>query len=678
MTLTISLSTLKRVLYGLIAVGAIAAASVSFALAQEDVGEEDINQEAVARIQFPIAELNGCANKEECKAYCDGQTNRDACFGFAKKHGLMKAEKIRRIEKRMEAVEAAGSGPGGCRSARECEAYCADVSRMGECISFAKTHGVMDERELAEAEKIQAALARGARLPGGCSNKAACEQHCSNPDNMDECMAFAEQAGFMDAKELEEAKRILPLMKSGQTPGGCRGRAQCEAYCQAGEHINECIAFAEKTGLAKPEELEMMRKTGGRGPGGCRGRIECETYCENPNNAEACFNFGVEHGLISPEELAQIQKAGGVELLRQGGPGGCRGKRECEQFCRAPENQEACFQFASERGLIPPEEAERIRELGGTQAFQGPGGCVGPRECEKYCSQEENKGACMEFFSGGHGSGPADRDQRGEFEGEFSGGASGGFEGEFNGERQMRREPPPFMVPGFSGPAGCATPRECMEFCKNPDNLESCKRFAPSRPPHGEDEFSGQPRDEFPGQGFPTEGFTPPPGFGEEPPGLREEGFEVPPGFMPPGVEGMTPEMKARMMREPGFDDRHFDERGIREEFEGEGEERAIFQERQQLLEREQIQENIRVREEDFSRRAEEEFQRREEFRAPPEGFKPPERFAPPPDGFRPEQFGPPEGAPLPQDFSPQSSAPRGNRGLARALSFALALIRGR
>lgn len=571
MTITFTSTTLKRVLYGVAAAGAIAAAGVSFALAQEEVRDEDISQEAAAKIQFPVAELGNCADKAACKAYCDGPANRRACFAFAKKHGLMKEEKVRKIEKRLKALETKGGGPGGCQEEQSCEAYCSDVKNMRECIAFAKENGVMDERELAEAEKVQAAVERGARLPGGCRNKQACETHCSNPDNLEECVAFAEQAGFMDKQELQEMKRVLPLMKRGETPGGCRGRQQCETYCDNPDHLDECVAFAEKAGLIDKKELEMIKKTGGRGPGGCRGKIECETYCDNPDNTQQCFKFAEEHGLISPEELEQIKKAGGAEFLKQGGPGGCRGKRECEDFCKNPENQEACFAFAVEKGLIPPEEAEKIKQRGGPQAFNGPGGCVGPRECEEYCSQEDRQEECMEFFGGGPGGpgGPPDD------EGGFPGGPPPGLEEDFDqeageggsgeGARLPRPGAPVFGIPGLAGPGGCKGPQACFEFCRNPKNLEACRQFAPEsrgkrdRAKEEERDFDREDgevednfdqegdegdegdkehpaRGEFPGRGEPTEGFLPPPGFGEGAPPKREEGFETPPGFAPPGV----------------------------------------------------------------------------------------------------------------------------------------------
>ena len=50
----------------------------------------------------------------------------------------------------------------------------------------------------------------------------------------------------------------------------------------------------------------MARKTGGKGPGDCRGREECEAFCQDPANGEICFNFAKEHNLLSEEDLKRM------------------------------------------------------------------------------------------------------------------------------------------------------------------------------------------------------------------------------------------------------------------------------------------------------------------------------------------------------------------------------------
>jgi len=68
------------------------------------------------------------------------------------------------------------------------------------------------------------------------------------------------------------------------------------------------MEFATKAGLASPEEIERFKATGGKGPGGCRGREECEAFCNNSDNQGACFSFAKEHKLIGQEELEHIEK----------------------------------------------------------------------------------------------------------------------------------------------------------------------------------------------------------------------------------------------------------------------------------------------------------------------------------------------------------------------------------
>jgi hypothetical protein len=47
----------------------------------------------------------------------------------------------------------------------------------------------------------------------------------------------------------------------------------------------------------------MARKTGGKGPGGCKGKEECDAFCNNPDNQETCFNFAKDNGMIPEKDL---------------------------------------------------------------------------------------------------------------------------------------------------------------------------------------------------------------------------------------------------------------------------------------------------------------------------------------------------------------------------------------
>ncbi|MDI6717551.1 MAG: hypothetical protein QMD86_00655 [Patescibacteria group bacterium] len=312
--------------------------------------QEQQNQQGgeIANIQFPVAELGNCKDKTDCKKYCDEPSRMDICLNFAEKNKLMDKR-----EMQMARIIIKEKGPGGCKNKEECEAYCDDVSHIKECISFAEKNGLMDQKELEEARKVQAAIDKGIKPPP-CGGKDRCEMYCSSPDHMEECMNFALQAGLMDEDEKDEAQKVLQAVKNGAIPPPCGGKKECDAYCSEENHFEECIAFAEKAGFMKADEAQMARKTKGKGPGGCKGREECDAFCNKEENFQVCVDFGVQNGMMTPEEAKMAKKTGGK------GPGGCKSKNECEAYCK--DNQEACMQFGIEHGMIPAEDLQKMKE----------------------------------------------------------------------------------------------------------------------------------------------------------------------------------------------------------------------------------------------------------------------------------------------------------------------------
>jgi len=209
-------------------------------------------------IVYPVAQLGGCVDENECRAYCDDIDHLAECLDFAELHNLFTDEELEHA-RRFEALGAVG--PGGCRAKDECEAYCEDVSNINECLAFAEQHGFMDADELEEAQRIAKALRGGAQLPGGCRSERECEAYCEDPAHMRECIEFAEAADLFPPEELEEARRVLAALEAGaHLPGGCRHEEECEIYCEDPAHIDECLDFAEAAGLISPHELEEARR----------------------------------------------------------------------------------------------------------------------------------------------------------------------------------------------------------------------------------------------------------------------------------------------------------------------------------------------------------------------------------------------------------------------------------
>lgn len=406
------------------------------------------DRDAIDEIKYPVPELGNCPNKEECKAYCQTPENIKACINFAEKNNLISKEGAIKSKALTNVI----NGPGGCKDKTECETYCNNIDNINECLEFGKRSGLISPEELEEAEKVSKAIQSGAQTPGNCKNKNQCESYCNEPSNMDECLNFAEKAGFISPGEIEEARKVSRAMASGiKPPGNCKGKKQCEEFCSNPDNIEACIEFASKTGIIPPEEIEQARKIiplmkQGQMPGGCKSKSQCEAYCGDESHSEECTEFAVKAGFMKPEEAEIFKKTGGK------GPGGCKGKDECEAFCNNKTNQETCFKFGEEHGLIPPEQVQQIKE--GIQKVRQELGnfppqiseCLklklGPNVLEKIQSGEltpgpelgDNIKSCFEEL--GPQMGPPGIDQQGQEEHE-------GLPEEFKPEGQQLSPPLP-------------------------------------------------------------------------------------------------------------------------------------------------------------------------------------------------------------------------------------------
>ena len=214
-----------------------------------------------------------------------------------------------------------------------------------------------------DLRQILAAKDSGVRFPGDCNTRYRCIEYCEQSENAIECVNFAEDAGFISHDEAEQARKWLPLILRGVTPGQCDSAEECEAYCEDTDNALECMEFAVKYEILPPDELEILRKIlpfmrAGTMPGGCRTKDECEAYCTADGHFEECLDLGLALGVIKPGEVDLIRKSGGK------GPGGCRSSKDCEAFCTKPENQKECTDFAVKIGLMTQEEADSAQAAG--------------------------------------------------------------------------------------------------------------------------------------------------------------------------------------------------------------------------------------------------------------------------------------------------------------------------
>lgn len=452
---------------------------VSFSIVANALTETDI--------VYPIAELNNCKDKTECKTFCNNPDNIRPCVDFAERYNLLSKDEL----KKARVVINVGSGPGGCKGKDECEQFCEDTVNIEACLDFAQKNDLMSSEEIEEGKKVAKALKEGTSLPGGCKNKTSCEAYCEDPSNMEECITFAEKAGFLPPEELEEAKKVAKAMASGvRPPGNCRGKAQCEEYCSNPDNMEACMDFAVKAGMMPPEEVEQARKIiplmkQGQMPGGCRSKTSCEAYCQDETHLQECGDFAIKAGFMKPEEAELFKKTGGK------GPGGCKGKNECEQFCNDSANQEACFGFAKEHGLIPPDQLQNLEE--GTKLLKEQMGNLPPEVAECLSSSGIN----IEKIQSGQMPGPQVGEQmRSCFE------KFGGMGGPM-GPEGMERETEGIPGEGMS-------PEDFERMKQMQQQPQRDGQYGP--PPGYEGQLPPRPKSGNEQQRIPPEGFTPPDG----------------------------------------------------------------------------------------------------------------------------------------------------------------------
>ena len=219
--------------------------------------------DTIQGITFPVPELGNCADKSDCRAYCDDAAHMESCIAFGQKHGLINETEAKRAQGFAKALKS-GDGPGGCASQNECNNYCSSLDHLEQCLDFAKSNNIND-RHVAEGEKILKHMQQGGKTPGGCSSKENCQAYCGDFSHAKECYEFAKAAGIEQGGDSEtgpgdsgnnptpeQLEKLAELTQKGETPGGCTSKDSCQAYCGEPGHGEECVAFGVKAGFIRP------------------------------------------------------------------------------------------------------------------------------------------------------------------------------------------------------------------------------------------------------------------------------------------------------------------------------------------------------------------------------------------------------------------------------------------
>ncbi len=156
----------------------------------------------------------GCRGESQCRQFCENPDNFEVCLNFAQQNEFLKPEQV---EKARRGIEALKDGPGDCRGPKECEEFCRRPGNQDVCFEWAKRHGLMSEEELRRIEEFKK---RGEELreeferrdeefkppegfkppgeflgPGGCKGAEECRKYCEDTVHKDECERFRTPSG---------------------------------------------------------------------------------------------------------------------------------------------------------------------------------------------------------------------------------------------------------------------------------------------------------------------------------------------------------------------------------------------------------------------------------------------------------------------------------------------------
>jgi hypothetical protein len=238
--------------------------------------------------------------------------------------------------------------------------------------------------------------------------------------------------------------------------GSCKDRADCEKYCSQSANMLACVNYAEKNNLLSGEDLRISKlvanKVSKEGtPGNCRTKDECESFCKGKvENINQCLAFGEELGVIPEAELQQAKKI--AKALSEGikMPGNCTTKESCESYCAIGSNIDECLSFAEKAQILPVEEL-REAKLVAKYIKEGstPGKCTNKDSCKQYCNDAGHWEECINFAE--------------------------------SAQLISAEEAAIAKKAGGAGPGGCKSQKECEDYCNVAANYDECVEFGFSK-----------------------------------------------------------------------------------------------------------------------------------------------------------------------------------------------------
>ncbi|MEK7604060.1 MAG: hypothetical protein AAB461_02990, partial [Patescibacteria group bacterium] len=304
------------------------------------------------------------------------------------------------------------------------------------------------------AEEVPDEEVSGVNFPilelGNCGSEGECHDYCEDLKHASACVAYAKANGLLSEEDEKNLDEFSDVIENGG-PGGCKTEESCGAYCEDTANLKECLEFVKKHNLLSDDEIKELEKAveiiKNGGPGGCTKEEECRIYCEDVDRIEECLNFVEKFDLATSDELEEMRKMADVKKAGVAFPGNCKTKESCLKYCDNSANAVVCMEFALKAGFIPKEDSEAVSKIIPYLKSGGklPGGCTTKESCDAYCGVESHVNECTDFAIGA------------------------GFVTKEDAEILKKT--------GGKGPGNCKSKEACENYCKDEAHIDECVEF---------------------------------------------------------------------------------------------------------------------------------------------------------------------------------------------------------
>src|SRR3989344_4995602 len=355
-------------------------------------------------LTFPVEDLGGCNNLEECTNYCEDPINQNSCMDFAKENGFYQDDVTTYGD---DEFWSDTQSELGCNSEESCETFCSQEANHEACSSFANRNeipgGYVDTSDNPDYLQV-------AQTVLGCDSEESCATFCDDAGNSEACTNFANQVGLLGGT-------------SSEGPGGCQTPESCGAYFSDPANYPQC---------------SIHQGGSFAGPGGCNSEESCRSYCDqNPENCRsyALGTNGAYVPVICPADryfgpggactpIGDTQAAAacvGADQYWDGSTclseppvgidsdlasahfeerpemGNCTTPGSCYDFCK--DNPDSCPGFNADATRPTDEYTPYLYYTPGTDVIHDPiesmGNCNSPASCYDFCS--DNTDSCLGF-----------------------------------------------------------------------------------------------------------------------------------------------------------------------------------------------------------------------------------------------------------------------------------------